>query len=373
MNILATKILFGISIALQLITPVQDTLNPPPKIKQVKVMAVGDIMMHMPQIHSGYDAQTDSYSFNYFFEKVKPILESGDLTIGNLETTLSGKNYGYSGYPRFNAPDTLATALKNTGFDIITTANNHSLDKNAVGLKNTIKTLQKNGLQTTGTNLTKERRNSPLILNKNDIKFAISAYTYGTNGLVEPADEPFLVNEIDKDLIIKDLKKAKASKVDVIIACVHFGYQYKRYPSAKQKELVQFLFENGVDIVLGSHPHVVQEMETYTINNEKKFVIYSLGNFISNQRDRYRDGSIILEMTLEKNLQEDITTLKDITYYPTWVYKFYKHNKWQFQIIQSDQDQAYYDQIISNKSDYNKMIQSYRDISSLLNKKSSND
>ena len=314
---------------------------------EVKLIAVGDIMMHFPQIKAGKNQ--NGYDYSHFFDEVSPILKKGDITIGNLETTLAGKKYDYSGYPRFNAPQILAKNLKDAGFTILNTSNNHSLDRFEKGVINTIDSLNNNNLNHIGTSNSKERNNYPLIINKKGINLAFFSYTYGTNGISIPKNKDYLVNLIDKDLIKNDLKLIENREIDFKIIYLHFGNEYKTYPNNYQKKLVTWLFENGFDVVLGSHPHVLQPMETYTINAEKKFVIYSLGNFISNQRDKYRDSSIILEMDFEKNYLNGKTNMKDINYHPTWVYRYYDKNKYNYKILLSEKNYDFLPEKLNKK------------------------
>ncbi|MGM0378445.1 MAG: CapA family protein [Bacillota bacterium] len=315
--------------------------------KEVKLMAVGDIMMHLPQIKAGEFQNGHDYS--HFFDEVSPILKKGDITIGNLETTLAGKEHNYSGYPMFNAPKILAKNLKDSGFTILNTANNHSLDKLENGVLNTIDTINKSNLNYIGTSNSKERKNYPLLINKKGINLAFFSYTYGTNGIPIPNNKDYLVNLIDKDLIKEDLKKVDNKEVDFKIIYLHFGNEYKTYPNNYQKELVSWLFDNGFDVVLGSHPHVLQPMEKYNVNNKRKFVIYSLGNFISNQRDKYRDSSIILEIDLEKNFLNGKTDLKNVNFHPTWVYRYYDENKYNYKILLSEKNYEFLPENINKK------------------------
>lgn len=294
-----------------------------PKEETVTLAVVGDIMMHIEEVQAAYDRKTKQYSFKYMFEPVKPYIEKADIAIGNLETTLTDGSKGYTGYPRFSSPKQLAFALKYTGFDVITTANNHSLDKNFPGVSYTLDVLDSAGLLHTGTYRTKEESETILIVDKKGIKIAFLAYTYGTNGIPVEKGKEFCINMIDKEKIAADIAKAKHNLADVICVCIHFGNEYHRSPSENQKEMVDFLIQNGADIIIGSHPHVLQpmEMRKVTLDSKEKdvFVIYSMGNFISAQTDRYKDSSIILNMAITKNFETNNIKLHQVEYTPIWV------------------------------------------------------
>lgn len=343
-----------------------------PIIEKINIAAVGDIMMHLPQVTAGYNGKTKTYNFDSVFAPVRDYLEQADITIGNLETTLSGANKEYTGYPLFNSPDEIASALKNVGFDILTTSNNHSLDRRTYGVNRTLDVLDELELLHTGTARNKEERDKLLIVEVKGIKIAFMAYTYGTNGI--PIEKEYQVNLIDKEKMLKDIAKAKKEKVDVICMSVHFGNEYQRKQNKKQEELVDFLFKNGVDIVLGSHPHVLQPMEMRTIKtvdgkDKEVFVIYSLGNFVSNQRDRYKDAGVILNIELQKNFDTGITTIEKVEYTPTWVDRSTINNKRGYRILPIESSLKDHkdklDKLITNE-DYNKMKQALEDTTSLL-------
>jgi len=308
---------------------------------RLTIRAVGDIMTHGPQIESAKQAD-GSYDFNPVFEKIKPFLENADITIGNFETTVSTPEKGYSGYPRFRSPAALLEALKEAGFDVLTTANNHSFDGTEFGVTYTLDKMDEYGILHTGTARTPEERDEILILEKNDIKVAILAYTYGTNGMEAAIDEdklPYMVNYLhDMARIKKDIRRARESGAEVIIACVHWGSEYVRKPNERQKQLADQLFAAGVDIILGSHPHVLQPMEKRIITTDEGiekevFVIYSLGNFISNQRDRYRDSGIIINLEIVKDYDAGTVGIGEISYIPTWVHKYTENGKNHYRIL----------------------------------------
>jgi poly-gamma-glutamate synthesis protein (capsule biosynthesis protein) len=298
-------------------------------------------MVHGAQLKSAWDDENNCYNFEPVFSQVKDLLSAADITIGNLETTLPGKEKLYSGYPQFGAPDALVSALKGAGVDLLNTANNHTCDKGERGLVRTIKVLDAQGLLHVGTyrDRTEYESQRILIVERNHIRLAVLGYTYGVNGM--PIPEGTYVNLIDEQQMTDDIKLARTRNPDFIIVLLHFGTEYERYPNEFQTKIVSFLFSEGVDIVLGSHPHVLQPFELKSVTDQygvtkPRLVIYSLGNFVSNQRDRYRDGGIIFNVTLEKHNFTDKGSTLDITnvhYIATWVYVQSTPDKNQFYIL----------------------------------------
>lgn len=304
------------------------------KIIDIKLSAVGDIMVHDGELNSAKNG--DNYDFAPFFEDIKPLIESADFSIGNLETTIAGKDKKYTGYPMFNSPDSLLDALKWTGFDLLITSNNHSMDRREDGIIRTIDALDSRGFLHTGTFKSQEDRDKILTVDVKGIKLAVIAYTYGTNGI--PVKIPYQVNLIDMDTILKDIEKAKAEKPDLLITYIHFGNEYVRQPNAEQKDIVEKLFNAGVDIVLGDHPHVVQPAERKVVaagdgSYKDEFVIYSLGNFISDQRGDYKDIGVITNFSIQKNFKTGKTMIKDVEYIPTWVQRYTKDGKRSYRIL----------------------------------------
>lgn len=296
---------------------------PPPPVARVTLLAVGDLMTHSPQFPAARTAD-GSYDFTHCFAEVAPYIGSADLAIGNLETVLGGAALGYSGFPTFNAPDAFAEALVEAGFDVLTTANNHCLDQGPAAADRTLDVLDRLGVRHTGTARTKAEADSLLTIDVEGVKVAIVAYTYSLNGFTPPADRGWMVNQIDKAAMIAKIEAAEAAGADVIVASVHNGIEYARQPSEGQWRLERALVDAGADVVLGSHPHVIQPMETLEVERsdgttETAFVIHSLGNFISNQRDRYCDAGVMVKLTFEKDLARHRTRLVAVEYVPTWV------------------------------------------------------
>lgn len=287
--------------------------------------AIGDVMCHNTQYWDAYNKETDTYDFSYVFEDIKHYIESADISIGSLETSFAGKDRVYSNYPIFNSPDALAYDLKEMGLDILSTAGNHCLDKGFSGLSRTIDVLDDAGIKHLGTYKTAEEQNQILIQEVKGVKIGFINYTYGTNGIPVPSDKEFCVNLIDKNLIKKHIKLAKEQNVDMIVACMHWGTEYRTTANPEQEELADFLFKNGVDIILGNHPHVLEQMEKRTITLEDGttkdgFVIYASGNFICDQNAENTRNSIILNLTITKHSDGKITIDK-AEYVPILMYK----------------------------------------------------
>ncbi|KDS44084.1 bacterial capsule synthesis PGA_cap family protein [Bacteroides ovatus str. 3725 D9 iii] len=265
----------------------------------LRLLFVGDLMQHQGQINA---ARTSTgYDYSTCFTYVKEEIGRADLAIANLEVTLGGKPY--KGYPAFSAPDEFLTAIHDAGFNVLVTANNHSLDRGKSGLERTIQLIDSLKIPHAGTYINTEERDKkyPLLLEKNGFRIALLNYTYGTNGI--PVTPPNIVNYIDTTVIAKDIEESKAMKPDAIIACMHWGIEYQSLPDKEQKFLADWLIQKGVNHVIGSHPHVVQpiEVRTDSVTNDKHLVVYSLGNYISNMSARRTDGGLMVRMELVKD------------------------------------------------------------------------
>ena len=318
-------------------------IKPKPEIKEAKLIAVGDIMMHSTQTRSGYDAKSQTYNFDSFFTPVKDILSKGDWVIGNLETPLAGEDVGgYTGYPLFNAPAILADAAKKAGFNILTTANNHALDRGEKGVIRTIANLRDRKIAFTGTATSVGEASKPLISTKNNISLAILAYTYGTNGIPIPKGKDYLVSLIDEKKIVKDIAKARKQGADIIAISLHFGDEYQRQPNPQQKQLVENLLKAGADIILGSHPHVVQPYKIFKFpgkngKTRKAVAIYSMGNFISGQMKDYTDLGVIFQVTIRKKFPEKTAEITGIKALPTWVHRYTLNNQLKYRVLPLEQ------------------------------------
>ncbi len=290
----------------------------------LRLLFAGDIMGHAPQIKSAEVAPGKKWDYTPCFKYIKPLIEQADLAIGNLELTLPGKP-PYTGYPMFRSPDALGAALKEAGFDLLVTANNHSNDAHGLGVTNTVQTLRELGFQQTGTFTdARDRANRyPLMVYKNNFKLAFLNYTYDTNGM--PTEAPTIVNRIDTVQMAEDLREARARKPHFIIVVMHWGLEYQLKENAEQRRLARFLIRNGADMIIGAHPHVVQplRMESTTLPDGTRKavpVVYSLGNFISNQRQPNTDGGILFQVDLLKTKGSPQVRLGRQGVLPIWRY-----------------------------------------------------
>lgn len=290
----------------------------------INMSVIGDIMCHNSQYIDAFSGST--YDFSYVFSDIKHYIDNADIAIGNLETTFAGAARGYSNYPTFNTPEQLAQNLKDFGIDVVSTANNHCMDTGYKGLVSTLDYLDSAGISHTGTSRTQEEQNTVLIKDINGIKIAFLSFTYGTNGIPVSSERAYSVNLISDELILNQLQLAKAQNPDLICVSMHWGIEYQNTQNKEQERLADLLFQNGTDIILGSHPHVLQPMEKRTITLEDGstkdgFVIYSLGNFMSGQTKERTRNSIILNIELTKNGETDKISIGNISYVPIYMYK----------------------------------------------------
>jgi poly-gamma-glutamate capsule biosynthesis protein CapA/YwtB (metallophosphatase superfamily) len=286
---------------------------------RLSLLFLGDIMQHDSQIAAAYQKESGTYDYSSCFRWLSPHLRSADLTIGNLELTLAGPPY--KGYPQFSAPDALVRDLKKAGVDVLVAANNHSMDRGRAGVERTLDVLRAEQIPTTGTfkdSLDRTLRH-PLLIEKKGFRLSLLNYTYGTNGIAVPP--PVIVNRIDTVQLKQDLEAARHQQPDVIIVFFHWGAEYQSQPNGWQRELTQFCFREGVQLVIGAHPHVLQPMEWNQPANQ--LVAYSLGNFVSGQRPRYRDGGATLEVHLQKITADSLTqtTISEARYHLQWVHR----------------------------------------------------
>lgn len=338
----------------QTIAPVEED-----KFETIEILAIGDLLIHGDFNPAQFDKQSNKYDYNSNFQYMKDILSSGDLTIANLETTLSGKeNGGFSGYPIFNTPDEFAEAVKNSGIDIVTNINNHSMDKGAIGFKRTRETVVKYGLDPIGTRKD-EGEKRYLIKDVKGVKVGLNSYGYSQttlngqkslNGITVPNDIKNLMNTFDTQNVepaLKDMKKdiddMKSEGADVIVFYMHWGDEYALEPNKTQKEIAQFLTDNGVDIIFGTHPHSLQPIETLTSSDGKRNcqVIYSMGNFISGQRiesvrNPYTEDGVMTSVKVTKNLTKGDIKVEKPTYLPTWVNLTRVEGKNKYQTVPSN-------------------------------------
>lgn len=277
---------------------------------------IGDIMQHGPQITGAWNEERQDYDYEACFRYIRPYWEQANYVIGNLETTLSNRNF--SGYPQFCAPWQLARDLKACGVDFLTTNNNHSCDKGHSGIRKTIHYLDSLGIPHTGTftDTASWITETPQYLQLNGFKIALLSYTYGTNGI--PVTNGQVVSMIDTFHMARHIQKAQLDSATNIIVCMHWGIEYETSPNKEQRQLSAWLHRQGADIIIGSHPHVVQPVE-YTIEqgDTTGLTVYSLGNFVSNQSKRYTNGGLCLSLQLRRH--------KERTHYKAEYLSHYVH------------------------------------------------
>lgn len=285
------------------------------QISQLEIVMVGDALLHK----SVYDdaarnaqnkqtQQEDSHTspalaFNFYtmLEYVKPLLEKNHLRFYNQETILGGVALGLSTYPAFNSPQEFGDEMLNFGFNLVSLANNHTLDKGERGVLAMLKYWREkeakdSKLLTAGSYESLEAREKPRIMESNGITYTMLAYTYGTNGIPLPKGKEYLVNVYTKEMMKQDIAKVR-ELVDFLIVSIHWGVEYQFTPNAEQKEFAKFLAQNGVDLVIGNHPHAIQPIDII----DNTLVLYSLGNFISGQRGLQRQIGALVSVSVRKN------------------------------------------------------------------------
>ncbi|MDR0525698.1 MAG: CapA family protein [Spirochaetaceae bacterium] len=246
-------------------------------------VAAGDNLFHQPMLRPPKAGET--YDFTPFYAGVKDLIESADVAFVNQETLLAGKDFGFSSYPRFNTPQEAGDALIQTGFTVINHANNHIMDKGEAAVFATMDFWDSHPEATyLGIRRSQEARDTPTIIEKNSIRLGFLAYTYDTNGLGPPKDKPYLVSLIDQEVMTKEIQRIRP-RCDFLIVSMHWGNEYYHRPSEGQKKLAGFLAEQGVDLIIGHHPHVLQPAASFPRKNggPPALCFYSLGNFISAQ------------------------------------------------------------------------------------------
>ena len=339
-----------------------------------RIRIVGDLMCHSTQFNYAH-VEDDSFDFSGVYSEVRNYISEADISVGNLETVTAGKTKKYSGYPFFNAPDDFLYALKYAGFDLLMTANNHAIDRGASGVERTIKQLSKYGLHQTGTFISQEDKDSLRIFQVNGIRIAMLAYAEHTNGVPIPKGKSYLINIINEELIAEDILKARQKGAEVVLVHFHYGPEYNREPSSYQQEVVNKTIELGADIIIGGHPHVIQPVDYFTSENgylDTGFVVYSMGNFVSNQRWRYSDVGLILTINIAKNRNTDSVFINNVNYLPVWVFRGMTENGKEYINLPYgiDVEDSTYSYL--TKSDKQKMIQAFDDTKYIITKYTNN-
>lgn len=299
---------------------------------RIRIAVAGDFMCHDTQIAAALQAN-DEYDFTSCYEHIAPLIQKADFAFGNLETVLGGKREKYTGYPLFNSPDSYAFALKNAGFDALTTANNHSYDRRYLGVQRTVKVLDSLNIPHTGTTESLQERSKPLVVSVGGIKIGIIAYTYNLNDGPPPEQYRTTVNIIDTASIRSDIASLRSLPIqdrpDIILASLHWGSEYQLKPRPDQVAFAEWLFRAGADALLGAHPHVVQTVEKRDfvrivegrLDTVTYPAIYSMGNFISAQRTKPRDAGMVVWLDVAKDSITGRTKIINLGFTPTYVWR----------------------------------------------------
>ena len=308
---------------------VAPTPAPLPPLRSVRIRAVGDLITHQVQLDSARQAD-GSYDFHPQYARIAGVLADADYTIANLETTIGRKdNRAYSGFPNFNTPESLLDTLKDAGIDFLTLANNHILDRGFEGLQLTVDNVARRGFDYAGANRTPEEKARTVVVDVGGVRLGMLCYTEMTNGMPKKKDKSparqYGVNYMGDADFSEDVRRLREAGAEVVIALPHWGVEYRREPTERMQSDARRLVAAGVDVVLGSHPHMVQPVTTLTVATEsgevrRGLVAYSLGNFISNQGKRYTDSGILLDFTLQEREAGgfDVT---DVKVMPTYCWR----------------------------------------------------
>jgi len=293
--------------------PQKDTGKKSSHHDTVSFIAVGDNLFHDSVLRSSLNEGTGEYDFFPIYTEIKSIVSKADLAFINQETVMAGERFGYSGYPAFNSPQSLALAHADTGFDIINIANNHTMDKGASGIISTLDFLDTIP-QFTVIGARKEGKSARMVT-RNNISLGFLSYTYGLNGIALPKDNPNLVSLINKDKMKEEIEELRPL-CDFLIVSMHWGEEYKLEPGKEQTELAQFLADLNTDLIIGHHPHVLQRADKLPRPDGKEtYVFYSLGNFVSHQRERERIIGGMMFLTFIKSANGE-TSIADFGMIP---------------------------------------------------------
>lgn len=312
-----------------------------PEDSTATIVAIGDTLCHSQVFKDAYDSTTKTYDFSPLFKDVTKYFENKTVAVGNLEATLAGPSHPYTGYPTFNTPEHLAVDLKELGLDIMTTANNHSLDIGYSGLVSSLNYLDEAGLEHTGTARSPEEQDKILFKDLNGIKTAFLAFTYGTNGIPVPKGKEYCVNLIDKDFIKRKINQAKAEGAEAICVSMHWGIEYQTKENSEQDDLADFLIKNDVNVILGCHPHVLQPLQMREVTMEdgtKKsgVVIFSMGNFFSAQTFPNTRDTLIMNIKIRKNGETGKISIDHAKYAPVYDYDNGVNAKDRYELLDLD-------------------------------------
>ncbi|MDR1649336.1 MAG: CapA family protein [Synergistaceae bacterium] len=297
--------------------------------RKLRLLFVGDVMAHKEQLESAQRADGE-WDFTPQFRRVKPLFRlegegrGGVLVTGNLETVFAGKKSGFAGYPSFNTPDDLADALTDLGVDVLTLANNHILDRGPSGVKRTVKVLDHAGILWTGVTAEGDEIDADdeiLTAESAGLKVAFVNYSYGSNRL--PASSDVHLNTLSDAAVTRGLSRARLSSADVVVACFHWGNEYQTAPTKRQRAQAALAAANGADLVIGTHPHVLQPVEVLASSDNdpvaRRVTAYSLGNFVSYQRTPPRERSVVLAVDVEQAAEDSKARIARVSIAPVWV------------------------------------------------------
>lgn len=306
--------------------------------REVNISATGDIIYHLITYKNNYNEAEQKYDFSSFYDKMKPYINSSDIMVGNYETT-TNPSLAYSGFPRFNTPKESVEYLKKAGFDVLSTVNNHCIDTGVDGIISTIDEMDKNNIAHFGTY--KENTDRGIIIEKNNIKIGFLGYSENFNGLdvLLPENKKYMISPFNLDTIKNDIDILNKKGANFIVVYPHWGNEYNFNISEFQKNMNDELLKAGADVVLGSHPHVLQPVKYDEINNKKVFTIYSMGNSISNQRREFMtkkgvETGVFVNLKIKKKDSEKKARLENVELIPTYVNRYMgEHGKYIYEVV----------------------------------------
>lgn len=337
----------------------QEKKEPEVKEERLSLIMVGDALLHSSLYRDGY--QNGTYDFTSQLELIKPEIQKHDLAFYNQESILGGTSIGLSDYPNFNSPQEFGDAMIDAGFNLVSLANNHTMDRGVTAIQNSCDYWKTKDVLAAGSYCSAEDAEEIKIKEKNGIKYTMLAYTYGTNGITVPSDKPYLVNLYSDELAKADIEKVR-DKVDLLIVSMHWGAEYRSEPTDEQKREAEYLSNLGVDIIIGTHPHVIEPI-TY-INDT--LVIYSLGNFISAQSTNNDYNTMVELMTsvdVVKTTKDGKSEIKLENLNNELLYNYYqKDSRWHnFKVIPFSQMNETYN------SDYKRLYEKYSSVVRMYN------
>jgi poly-gamma-glutamate capsule biosynthesis protein CapA/YwtB (metallophosphatase superfamily) len=294
--------------------------------QEITIAAIGDMLIHSSVYNDARD-ESGGYDFKPMLERVKPFLSDATISIANQETMIGGTALGLSSYPTFNSPTEVGDALKWAGIDVVSLANNHTLDRGEKAIQQAIKHWETIDMMYTGAYKNeKDQETTRIYKTEEGISVAFLSYTYGTNGIPVPTGGNYLVNLIDLKKIATDIEEAQ-EEADAVVVSLHFGNEYERMPNQAQMDLVQFVANQGADVVIGHHPHVLQPVDWVTgEKGNKTLVIYSLGNFLSGQDEYFRQVGGVMKFSITKTIENGDTAITVHT--PEFLPTYVKYENW---------------------------------------------